>query len=160
MSESDTAPRSIFRHVRRVLFLVVGGATLIAVLNREFDLGLPAQWLDGIAIGERCTVGLVWLRCSGVGSLVFILFGCMAAGIVGFFIFGFVIDFILLKRHRDEHQDARLHALTLYQYYAWMHRGRALGDDRLTLMLDLYRRLQISIYVLFGLSALAAIFGF
>ena len=159
MSESNTAPRSVYRNIRRILLVVSAGAVLIAILNEKFNLGLPTEWMNGVSLGERCTVGFLSIHCYTPGRLPFILFLCVFVCFGGCFIFAFVIDYILLQRHREEYQDIPGQPLRLYQAYAWMKRGRQLGDDQLTRMLNGYRRLQIAICSLIVLAILATIFN-
>ena len=108
----------------------------------------------------RCKFGFLWMSCTSTGPLTGVLFALMFAGVLSWLVFGVCIYNALQKRHPAEWEHTRLGIFSGYQRYAWQHRGRKLGDDKLTSLLDRYRTLQIATYSLIVLAGLFAYLGF
>ena len=109
--------------------------------------------------GGHCTFGFVYVHCVDVGPVTRILFFLFMGCVLACLVFAALIDNRLFKNHPEECDEVRLGFLVAYQGYAWRRRGRALGDGRLTTLLDRYRNIQAATYGLVAIIALAAYMG-
>lgn len=107
----------------------------------------------------RCTFGFIYMNCSSGGPASWVLFGIFGICVVLSMVFGIMIDNRLYKEHPAERGEVRLDLIGLYQRYAWKQRGRVLGDDKLTLLLDRFRIIQVTAFASFALMCAALYVG-
>jgi hypothetical protein len=99
------------------------------------------------------------MHCSATGPITHIVFLLLFVCVVLWLILAALIDNRLFNQHPKECQEVRLNLFAGYQFYAWRHRGRALEDKRLTILLDGYRLLQVVTLALLVLILPTSYFG-
>jgi len=107
----------------------------------------------------RCAFDALSMSYDAAGLMALLIFGLLMASAVAFWVFFVLIAVRLAKHHPAEANESRLHGLAGYVIYAWLPRGRKLGDARLTALLDNFRFLLVGQQLLVALYALALYLG-
>jgi len=108
---------------------------------------------------DHCAIGNLAIPCITSGPLALLVFAVLMACVLSLLLFAVLIDRALATRHPQEYEHSRLDALSGYVFYVWQRRGRSLGDERLTELLDRCRLIQATAYGLIALVKLSFYVG-
>jgi hypothetical protein len=107
----------------------------------------------------HCTFGNSALPCLTSGPIGLGLFAVFMACVLSALFLAALIGRALSTRHPHEYERTRLNVFTGYIFYVWRRRGRTLGDEKLTKLLDQSRFVQAIAYGVAAIIKLSALAG-